>query len=216
MSNIKHIHLSTNIREPILPTRQIQPTTQRNCCSPQAVCTLFCVSFLFWLGVNSQNDVSLAWTESEIDNWRTTKNHFTISNHNFLKTWYTPDTNIEQHFWYCENLLDEQPNCDWIKSQSFELPENKTSKAVKSGKKINFIIDNSKIWRENAPYWEDMKEACKYDLLLTFWTLGELNTPVYRLCEPVENNKLEPTKEQKGNKQQKRGETFRNFFSFNS
>ena len=69
MSKIKEVHLSTNIREPILPTQQIQPTTQRKCCSSQTLCALFCVSFVFWIGIYSQDDVSLAWTESDIDNW---------------------------------------------------------------------------------------------------------------------------------------------------
>mgnify|MGYP001217804358 CR=1 FL=1 len=209
------IYTLSDLREPIV-TLQQRATTNRKCCSSKIICALFCTFSLFWIALNIPDDISLSWKETDLLNWRTTENHFTIKNYNLIKNWYTPDTNLQQHFWHCDDILAEQPSCDWIKTQSFQLPEYKIDKPIKPGKKMNFVVNNSHFWRENTPYWEDMKEACKYDLLLTFWTLGNINSPVYRLCAPIEGSETKQTKEQKGNKQERKGQKFRNFFSFNS
>jgi len=182
-------------KAPLLETPDIQP--QQNtpktrwcavCCSGKVLCSLFCTALIFWSVINSQHNLSLMWEESELTGWRTTENKFRIANHNWLKNWRNRDSTINQQFWYCKDILAVQPDCEWITSQTLEMPENKIGKTVKGGGEMNFIVDSSKIWIKTAPYWEDMREACKYDLLLTFWTIGGISTPTYRLCAPEDND----------------------------
>tara|TARA_B100001094_G_C18174934_1_gene797367 strand:- start:1776 stop:2381 length:606 start_codon:yes stop_codon:yes gene_type:complete len=156
------------------------------CCSGKVLCSLFCTALIFWSVINSQHNVSLTWEESELTGWRTTENKFRIANHNWLKNWKLRDHTIDQQFWYCKDILAVEPDCEWITSQSLEIPKAKLYKTVKGGGEMNLVINNSKIWLKTAPYWDDMMEACKYDLLLTFWTVGGVTTPTYRLCTPNE------------------------------
>ena len=176
------------LNDPILPvtnTENREPPKSRwcaVCCSGKVLCSLFCTVLIFVSVINSQHNVSLTWEESALRGWRTTENKFRIANHNWLKTWKIREPAIQQQFWYCTDILAVEPQCDWITSQTLKIPETKLYKSIKGGSEMNFIVDTSNIWSKMAPYWEDMREACEYDLLLTFWTLGEIRSPTYRLC----------------------------------
>jgi len=161
------------------PSVHVRGRTTR-CCSGKLVCSLVCTALLFGFAISSQEDVSFLWETTDMD-WKSQNSTFSLYNHNFLKSYSNPADKIHQMFWYCKDIESVTPDCDWITTQTLAVPEYKVDKEIWGGRGVHIRTSN-KDWDKHVEHWSDMIDACKYGLLMVFWSFGSLRTPTYNVC----------------------------------
>lgn len=150
------------------------------CCSSKLICAFVCTAMIFGSFIMFQGDVTFHWESTDLD-WKSQNSTFVLQNHNFLKIYSSPADKIHQVFWYCKDLSAVVPECDWVTTQTLVVPDYKIGKELWGGQSLKIRTINED-WDKHVEVWPQMIEACRYGLLMIFWTMGGLRTPTYDVC----------------------------------
>ena len=150
------------------------------CCDAKVICAFVCTALIFGTVTMMQDDITFRWENTEL-NWKSQNSTFVLHNHNLLKSYSTPADKIHQVFWYCKDLTASVPECDWITTQTLDIPDYKIGKELWGGQEMRIRTINED-WDKHVEYWSDMIEACRYGLLMIYWTMGGVRTPTYDVC----------------------------------